>query len=698
MGLADQLSALAEQGREITFAGLGMPADAVRAEMSTVAAGPYAPLLAEAVTHAFDHAEVDWHDIAGTFPGGFAHQSSFLHTTATLETLLASTPATQQLAKALNTALLNDFNAVKGTQPLLAAARLEGAVRLAVAKSVNPYQVWGILEELEQSDTPEDLTERLPRIIGLGLDSWSSHEQAITATLRSYLERLSHDEASDIDAFVELGYDRLRTALTSRTVADVIDHLQAAHTWFTTADAAEEARHDARAYAAVCDALLAFTAGQHNRLNEAADRLAATLNQRHAWTWGMHQPAWLQPQKAAEVAWEHLVLQLKHAAEHLQDAVWMEPWGALDHVLTAYQAARTVCPVGSAEQGMSLLVEPAIEDTFLRQQSLLAQLRRAVTEPDTHPTTGFDQETALKLLTRVEQQLTARPSGRREHGSTAGADAEEPPGEAETERAHRLAPAAVKALGRDFTARLARTSTDDDLKAIDDLAYHADLTRLQNSDPVVVPLLNRLLHGLEAFPDFVGETRRTFTVLVGQTVHFLRAAADLDTATAFGEGRTGPDGKRIKFRDYRRRFDKANGDLVPVEGDLQHHFYIWLLSSQIGHLVQVEAVNRALGRADILVHFGSRQYLTEIKKNHTSNDRAYLEKRYLAQAAEYTNTTAPFGQLLVLDLTEKKKAGTLRVDELTWLAKHRPPEALIDRAVVAAVVTGNRYTPSDFSA
>ncbi|MFD5065834.1 hypothetical protein, partial [Streptomyces sp. NPDC058394] len=230
MGLAEQLSALAEQGREITFAGLGMPADAVRAEMGTVAAGPYAPLLAEAVTHAFDHAEADWHDIAGTFPGGFARQSSFLHTTATLETLLASASATQQLAKALNTALLSDFNTVTGTQPLLAAARLEGAVRLAVAKSVNPYQVWGILEELEQSDTPEDLTERLPRIIGLGLDSWSSREQAITATLRSYLERLSNDEASDIDAFVELGYDRLRTALTSRTVADVIDHLQAAHT------------------------------------------------------------------------------------------------------------------------------------------------------------------------------------------------------------------------------------------------------------------------------------------------------------------------------------------------------------------------------------------------------------------------------------------------------------------------------------
>ncbi|AJT61748.1 hypothetical protein T261_08958 [Streptomyces lydicus] len=72
-----------------------------------------------------------------------------------------------------------------------------------------------------------------------------------------------------------------------------------------------------------------------------------------------------------------------------------------------------------------------------------------------------------------------------------------------------------------------------------------------------------------------------------------------------------------------------------------------------------------MGRADVMVHFGSLRYLTEIKKDATDNTPAYLEGHYLKQAAEYTNTNAPFGQLLVLDLTGKT-TGTLRLNELTW--------------------------------
>ncbi|MCX4672446.1 hypothetical protein OG453_38325 [Streptomyces sp. NBC_01381] len=95
--------------------------------------------------------------------------------------------------------------------------------------------------------------------------------------------------------------------------------------------------------------------------------------------------------------------------------------------------------------------------------------------------------------------------------------------------------------------------------------------------------------------------------------------------------------------------------------------------------------------------FGPLQYLTKVKKSHTTSDRDDLEGRYLAQAAEYSNSNVPFGQLLVLDLTEKKKAGSLRVDEPAWVTSHRPRGASVDRAVAAGIVTGNRFTPSDFS-
>ncbi|MFJ4001778.1 hypothetical protein [Streptomyces parvus] len=481
---------------------------------------------------------------------------------------------------------------------------------------------------------------------------------------------------------------------------EVSEHITTAREWFNAAEAAEEARHDAQVYAAVCDAVLAFTAGNATAVATAAARLDTALHRRDAGHWGMHQPAWLQPQLAAEVAWGRLVLRLHRAAELLQDDVWMEPWTALDDVLSAYSASRTVRPLGSRDgSGLALLVEPAVEDSFLRRQALLATLRRAASAPEQHPGTGFDHPTAAALVANIDRRIasTATLAGREAHTPAGDGADESDPSENDVERAYRFAPTTVRKLGIDVASALARNISDDDLVKIDGLTYTEDLARLRNSDPVVVPLLNRFLAQLSSFPDFTGETRRTFSLLVEQTLLFLKAAADLDTATAFGEGRFDTHNKRVRIRDYRRRFNKADGDAVPLENDLQHHFFQWLLTGQLGTLAQVEPINQALGRADVLVSFGPLRYLTEIKKNPTSNDRDYLEGKYLAQAAEYSNTNVPFGQLLVLDLTEKTKAGSLRVDELAWVTSHRPPSSTVERAVVAGIVTWNRFTPSDFS-
>jgi hypothetical protein len=113
-----------------------------------------------------------------------------------------------------------------------------------------------------------------------------------------------------------------------------------------------------------------------------------------------------------------------------------------------------------------------------------------------------------------------------------------------------------------------------------------------------------------------------------------------------------------------------------LESDLQRDFHHWLQSGQLHNIVQVETVDGGMGRADVMVHFGSLRYLTEIKKDATDN--------------------APVGQFLVLDLTGKT-TGTLRLDELTWTTAHRPTGATIDRAIVVGLVTGNRVTPADYS-
>ncbi|MFG3117476.1 hypothetical protein ACGF4C_24125 [Streptomyces sp. NPDC048197] len=690
--LVDRLGSLAAQGTPITFPSLALSCEAVADQTRVAAAGPMAPLLAEAIVDAFERRDAQWTTAAAAFPQGLAAQGSFLHLTGVLQTLLGSPTAAGAWAKQLNSALLNDLAAAVHTTPLVAAARLEGAVRLAAAQAVTPYRVWEALDELPL-DGPDDFLERMPRLLGVVLDCWSG-EETVAATIRDLLQQLSQDEAADADAWFELGCDRLRSALSSGDLNQVTCHLAQARRLFATTAAAVEARQDADAYTAVCDALLGFAAGNTVQVADATDALERALEQQSAWLHGTHQAPWLQPRRAAEAAWSHLLLQLHSASALLDEPVWMDCWQALDCVLGVYRIARTVRPVGQGDKdltGLASLIEPAIEDGFLRQHSFLAALRHAATHPEQQPARGLDSATAAAVLARLDAR-TATTSPGASSSSESGEESEEPGGA--TTRLLRLAPFLTLALGPQKAADIAAHLDDAALAEVEALAYTQDAARLQATDPVIVPLLDEILAQLSTHPHFTGQVRHTFTALVDQTLRFLKSRIDLTRTNLLGSGTKGPDGKTIPPYDYRRK--RGPGQREPLESDLQRDFHHWLQSGQLHSIVQVETVDVGMGRADVMVHFGSLRYLTEIKKDATDNTPSYLEGHYLKQAAEYTNTNAPFGQLLVLDLTGKS-TGTLRLDELAWTTAHRPTGATIDRAIVVGLVTGNRVTPADYS-
>ena len=688
--LAHQLNSLATAGQPITFDALALPPDVVLEETPEVAAGPFAPLLAEALTHAFDHGADHWLAAAPPFSTGLANQRSVLHLTSAVETLLASTAATVAIAKPLHVGLLAGVEDAVDEAPLLAASRLETAVRLAVSNAVSPFTLWAAMEQLS-ANAPDDFVERLPRVLGLALDRWPN-EHAITTTLRKLLQDLASHDAADTDAMFELGCDQLRAALTAQDLPSVTGYLAKARSLFATVAAAEEARHDSEAYAAICDAMAAFTAGDPVGVSDAADRLDLALRQRSAWLLGMHQPNWLRPRLSAEVAWNHLILQLRAAAERLNEQAWMEPWPALEAVLGAYRASRAVHPVGGDEEltGLAMLVEPAIEDAFLRKHALLETLRTALTHPVQPP--GFDAASAAIVLANLDtKSVHATTESHREHRTAGAANDDNQATDGDPEhRLHRLAPSLVRTLGIEEAAQVANGLDSAALKIVEGLVHDADVARLQASDPLIIPLLDRLLHELSAHPHFVGVVRQTFTALLEQTLLFLKSRADLTRTNLFGPGK-----KDDPPYDYRRKPEK--GQREAVEADLQRDFHGWLQTGRLHNVVFVEPVNVAMGRADVMTHFASLSYLTEIKQDSTDNTRSHLEDKYLVQAAEYSNTNTPFGQLLVLDLTPKTKDGTLRLDELVWATSHRPPGAEIDRAVVAGVVTGNRPTPSAYS-
>lgn len=685
--LAERLAVIAGDGAVASWAELDELAVADHAE--EIAASPLAPVLAQALAAAAGASPPGWDGASANFVTGLSNQTSLLALASSLEELLASPMTVQTHGARLHDALLDGLTVAIADTPLLAAGRLEGAVRLAVADAVNPFAVLGRLTSLS-SDVPEEFAERLPRLLGAAMDRWADNS-AFVEPIRQALDQLRHHDAAAVDAMFELACDHLRMALSAETLPAAMESLTTARAGFATVDAAEEARHDARAYAAACDAILAFSAQDASRLADAKQRLAEALEQRDAWLTAMHQPSWLRPRLAAELAWQRLALVLDAATDYLSHPVWFNVWEALDAVLQAYRQARTMRPLPSSRDstGLAAIIEPAIEGAILRQQSQLAALSRSVTEASKPTAPAFDVPTAALLLGRIEV-LAAGARDRQPRASSSEPDdgdrGDDEPHPPDTTRLHSLAPALTRVLGEQRAAVLAEGLDDDNLRTVEGLVYSGDLTRSRTSHPVLDPLLDEILRELTQSPLFTGKVRSTFGLLVQQTLLFLFSRSDLTTKT-WGL-------HKEKNKDYRRLLKK--GDKKPLEGDLQQDYHQWLATGQLAGLCSVEMSDVATGRADVLVAFGTIRYLTEIKRETTRADKAKLEAKYLQQAAEYGNTNVPFGQLLVLDLASHSD-GTPRIDESVWVARHMPPGANLDRSVVVGVVAGNRPTPSVLS-
>ncbi|MDI2028135.1 hypothetical protein QFW96_05920 [Saccharopolyspora sp. TS4A08] len=626
-----------------------------------VAAGPQAPVLAAALAARQD--AVGREEVA-EFIEGLPDQRSLLALAASVDELLAAPTVLQVHGARLHDALLRDLGPVVQRHPLIAASRLAGAVRLAIADAVAPFAVLGRLADLPPG-APEEFTEALPRLVGAAMDRWAG-EPAITAPLRAALDRLRHEEAASVDAAFELACDELRVALTATEMPAVLEALSEARSRFATVDAAEQARHDARAHGAACDAVLAFAAQDRGRLAGAADRLTAAVDQRSAWLRGTHQPPWLRPRQAAEPAWLRLVLLLRTASERLAETIWMDVWEALGAVLEAYAQVRTLQPLPGAQAapGLAAVVEPTIENAIVRGRSRLAALRRTVVETSTAENPPLPPRTARLLLDRIE----SAGADRRPDQSPAGHEVDE----LAASRAHRMAPALVRVLGERDAAGLTGALSDDDLRLLDGVVHSGEVARSRTAHPVLDPLLERLLAGLAESPGFTGRVRATFGLLLEQTLRFLLSRADLTTA-AWGRG-----------EDYRRAL--RDGERRPRESALQRDYHQWLATGQLGGLVAVESGDVARGRADVAVSFGALRYVTEVKRELRDASREHLEAAHLPQAAEYAGANAAFGQLLVLDLTPHPR-GSPRVDERVWLARHG------GRCVVVGVVTGNRPAP-----
>lgn len=625
--------------------------------LAALAGDPLAPLAARALAAASDTDPDAWHGPVREFAAGLALQTSVLALQESVDALLGGSAAFTA-GPALHDAMLADLDSAIGAAPLVAAARLEAAVRVAVAGLARPFLVLDRLAA-PPDGLPDDYLGPLPRLVGIALEAWGSDDR-VAEPLTRVLEALAGTPAEG-DAMHELACRRMRCALSAPDMSAAVGGLTDAAAMFARGQALDEDRDDSAAYRSACEAVTAFARADWPAVAASARALTGVLSRRGAWHLGAHQPAWRAGARDAETAWLALVLDLRQAADRLREDSWLDARAAAGQLAAVYEAERAVDPA----PGLLAMVRPAVAGGVASNAVLLSQLERMV-ENDR---AGGDPVLPAAAAAILAAARAAAPAGTLDPTSReAGRDAA-------IGRVRRLAPSLL-AFGDDVCHRLAALD-DGALREAETIAV--PLREHLPDHPTLARMRDSVVAALEVNPRFVGEARAAMTALLERTLSFLLDR--YDRGGALMEGMRNIIGV------------PAKGEALPVEADLQYEFYVWLAGPwAFAGRVRAERSDIATGRADVTVRFGDVELVTEVKRELADATPEALERNYLGQAAEYSGSGEPFSQLLVLDVTDHS-AGVRPLPDLAWVAERRADPGASPQHVVVAVVVGNRPTP-----
>jgi hypothetical protein len=174
-------------------------------------------------------------------------------------------------------------------------------------------------------------------------------------------------------AHLERGIIQISIALEQDTLPAIAEGLDTAEATLRLAVAANVERRDARLYHLVVQTLLPVAHQTRPPSASLSLELRELAILRNLWDAPAPGAEWLVPSPSAELEWVPLADDLHRLASHLVQPSWFDAAQAMDSVLRAYSASRSVRP-NLAD--ISLLVKPAIEAAFVRERGLLAHLEQ----------------------------------------------------------------------------------------------------------------------------------------------------------------------------------------------------------------------------------------------------------------------------------------------------------------------------------
>lgn len=558
----------------------------------------------------------------------------------------------QAKSRNLALALYDRVEEAKATSGLQAYAYLETLTRLGLTDSTARFRALECLTTVGLDD-PEDLLERLPKLIGLALDCWN--EACLGDRLRALLE---HDVAR-ADAAYELAQLALRTALEAPTIEDVLAGLTSARDQFLAVESMEESREDAILYRCALDLTVAFVAGEKSSggATETLGTLTTAIIRRAAMTTRGDLGNWAAPRRQAEVEWFALARTLQSAMDPLLEPSWNTPSDTLSRVLAAYRASRSITVMTG--DGLRIVLEPVVETAFLRRDGLLNHLLGLVEDEDL-------PEDELEVARRLLAVLTASEG--------------DPSGDA-TGKAWAAAPDLAAELGDGLDSAIANElaaaseSAPNLLRALNSEAKARGRIKARESDPIVDLLLGRVMAALEVCPGLGGTAREEFAELL---TYILKFAAD---RANIGRMNGGPIVHYLFVPEDGHAF---------TEDFLQRDVATWLKATHLRRFVEMEQHDVAAGRADVTVS-QTHKFTIEVKRELTDVSPAALLKAYGGQAAAYSVTGPAVSLEMVLDLTNQAH-GTPSLEESVWV-QEVPISGGNPRYVVTLVIHGNRVTP-----
>lgn len=529
---------------------------------------------------------------------------------------------------------------VDDTSSVIASIALTGLCHLALLQDDARFVLFDALGSVGADLENEVFARSASWVAGVAFDRWRE------PVASECLERLTIGEA-EADASFWLGQTLLVAALERRDADTVRSAMRDSLEHFDRAAAQGEDRPDAVLYAATVRFITDYS------VDTAPSRLAEHLNTaktacHHYLVDGIglpDLPSWMRPRYDAEARWVELLQRLQAATEAENRESWFEPIRMIDGLADAYTAAHTLTPARSHlspdphTSGIVETIVPRISSPFLDELAPLAFLDQWLAHTDHADAEGFREAVTDRV--------------------TVGVNRGKAPAAGEY-------PAVLRHLGAIPEADPAF------LAQVESVLEDRDADRVAHTDRVVVELLNSLYTRLDECPDFGGEVREAFMVVVDQVIRFLHVRMNVQRGSA--------DGRFAYLYDPNAHEKLLGADLRDF------------ISGNVG-VVHCEVQELAGGRTDLIVQFADFRITIELKREKGDVSPEGLAE-FLPQLAAYESTDVALGMLVVLDLTDKP-TGPANIRDNAWVSTvDGPSEGDRTRFAVVVRVPGNRRAPS----